>query len=267
MNYLTKVKKKQKQRGPFSRLNVARLIVVLTVCGLVAICGYTISHVAARFKIFNVRHIDVTVAHYGKLSHLSPEYIKVLSGIREGESTLNIDLAHVNSLITKNPWVDTVMISKSWSDTISIHVVEKNPIAIFNGKIMGYVSDNGQFIDTVKTSDDVDYPIITSPGYEFTDVAFLMNTAIDVIRLFKKYHDYSLSEIKVDKLSHDIHVFLETDPFPINFGHGNFDARYAKFKKVYADLTKRGYRSRYVDLTVQNKVVARIKLNEYEKNI
>ena len=73
---------------------------------------------------------------------------------------LTLDIEYLRSEISKIAWVESVELVKHFPSTLAVHIVEEQAIAGWNDQ--GYISNTGEFIDSVLYEDLSDLPLLSS---------------------------------------------------------------------------------------------------------
>lgn len=91
----------------------------LTVLTLVVVC------VAAVALLWTVPILKVDRVAVNGAVHLPVEQVQEAAGIREGENMLRVNVAAAAGSVADSPWVQTVTVSRTWPDTITVEITER----------------------------------------------------------------------------------------------------------------------------------------------
>ncbi len=109
---------------------------------------------------FEVRHVEVAgLQHLSKL----PVYTAALSG--RSPSMLDVDLDDVRARLLALPWVKEASVGRRLPDTLTIHITERKPAAIWQyRRRLAVVDAEGRVLDTRTPQKFVHLPLVIGPG-------------------------------------------------------------------------------------------------------
>lgn len=190
-----------------------------------------------------------------------------LGGIEQGISLLSFDLDLAEERIRRHPWIENVVISRSWPSALEVRVHEYRPLAMVNidnetGRSLYYIDRRGEVFAPVDNSQDLDFPVIT--GIESTGTIIADNAlaaeAFRFLRLAAQGNPIvplqTISEIHVSP-EKGLVVYLVDSPFPIYMGYDNITTRYYQLVK----LLERLYRKKKIQ------DIKEIRMDYYEDRI
>lgn len=123
------------------------LVALLLVLALV---GMMLSHT----DIFSITSIETYDSE-----HVSADAVGRLASLTGGETLLNVDTADIENKIKKNPWVQSVEISRVFPDTLRIVVHERSLgsyVAMSSGGIAWLLGDDGVWIEPMRVESGAD---------------------------------------------------------------------------------------------------------------
>jgi cell division protein FtsQ len=107
----------------------ALVIVAGVVCLLLVLSGAT--YAALHSRLFSATTVLVTGEH-----HETARQVERAAGLESAPTMLSIDPASIALRVELAfPWVATASVSTSWPHTVSIHIVERTPVAVVAGKL------------------------------------------------------------------------------------------------------------------------------------
>lgn len=107
-------KKKKRRTGGFKWL---RIILLCLICALI---GFGISQSA----LFNVKNINVSGNQ-----NVESALIQELSGIEQGQHIYSFNAGRAETMISTNPWIESVKVTRQIPNTVNIKVVERQAVA------------------------------------------------------------------------------------------------------------------------------------------
>lgn len=250
-------KRPQLYRGRFFYVRQLAQI-VLGLCAVVAVAAlwlYFQNSEALRIR-------TVTVLNEPK--HISKDGVIALSGIHPGDRLFGISLADVEINILRHPWVDRAMIRREFPDTIQIHVVERESVALMLIDKLYLVDENAVPFKAVEKNDPVDLPIISglsseeaknSPTLARRD----LKNALSFLKLVQAspvFAQNAISELNINSAL-GYSVLLKDYPLEIFYGYDNLDSKLHKLEKF--SQSQPDFITRYVrlDLASPGRVIAR----------
>lgn len=134
---------------------------VRLVLGLAAVS--TLAVVVIGF--LNSSWFDVDEITVSGSDRSDPALIIEASGIDIGQALLEVDLEAAVADIELVPWVGTVELTRRWTGTIDITVVERGPSAVLDaGGRYALVDDHGRQLEIVSTRPDGFIPVVGIEG-------------------------------------------------------------------------------------------------------
>jgi cell division protein FtsQ len=112
----------------------------------------------AQWSYLKIKEIEIR-----GISRITPEQIKMWTGIKEGLNILNFDLTIVSSIAEAQPWIRSVVVERKFPCTVSIHVEENLPVAIWEDGGKRFLMDEfGFLLEKINDKDFyVKLPVLT----------------------------------------------------------------------------------------------------------
>jgi cell division septal protein FtsQ len=256
-------KRERKPRKPiqFRRTlkKAARVCTVFFLLTLVWTLGAEAYQLFAGATFFKLERIEVP-----RLQKLSRDEIVSLTGAKLGDSLLRLDLQHVAEQLEKNPWVEKLKVRRRFPGTLSIEISERVPVAVVNMGYLYYLDSKGEIFKPLTEGDRLDFPIIT--GISEVDLVKdadgtkkMLSMALGIMELLKKGTVFRLadvSEIHLDK-GYGYTLFTTAGGIPVKLGNSDFQAKLARFSRIYPELTAQIASLEYVDLNYADKIVVK----------
>jgi len=237
------------------------LVVVAFVVGAVYAGRQLVRHVIASPR-FAVRRIQI-----GPSVRVSGDEIRELSGVHLGDRLLAVDPDLVAARLTSHPWILSARVRRELPSTLAVEVIERRAVASALLGALYLVDDAGRPFKRATFAEADGLPVIT--GVTRDQYASVRGTSEAVFRqalaLYAAYSDGhperpKLSEVHVDMRSGFSLVLFEGSG-EIRLGRGDFDAKLARFDKIFAALGPRGpaaLQTVYLDGPLSDRVAVRM---------
>ncbi len=169
-----------------------------------------------------------------------------LQVIRHRTGMFDVDTDQLETKLEALPWVCRAEVSRDYPSTLSVQLQEENAVALLLKESGGerklfYINHYGNDFQPVAVGGRIDYPVITGLNL-VNDKKVREKSWRDVMAFLKRLgrNDphlpaHSLSEIHLTE-DGGIVLYLVEYPFPIYFGHGDVNRKYARLIKVLKPL-------------------------------
>lgn len=134
------------------RGTVARVAIPIGAFVLAAVIALL---VLSHLPVFVITGIDAQATE-----HISSDAIAKLAAVDEGTTLLNVDVGRVEQHVKKNPWVNSVTVTREFPDRLSISVEERRVFAIVvidSGSSVWTLGEDGAWIEPVQLGESSDY--------------------------------------------------------------------------------------------------------------
>ncbi|MBA2648233.1 MAG: FtsQ-type POTRA domain-containing protein [Legionella sp.] len=172
---------------------------------------------AKRFPINTVK----VAASYAHISHQQLE--AVLSNHLK-ESFFSLSVNRLQNELNEINWTDTVYVERVWPDILKIKIVEKKPVALWNGSLM---TETGKLFQQGVTTFDVDVPKLKGPASQ----------QMEVLQVYKKLSkillSYGLKTTGLHLSENQSWILVLGDNTKIYLGKKELSARLKRFCKAY----------------------------------
>lgn len=186
-------------------------------------------------RYFSLEDVEIT-----GLSRLAEDRVRTVAGIEPGSNLLALSMERVRSEIGRDPWVESVAVTRVLPGTLKIQVVEKVPSFLVQYRETLYYADgSGRIIDKVEPGSFVSLPQIEiEAGMERKTelLARLRENASGHAALF------DLSKVAWIRLSwgRGVEIKLLDSGVLFCIGSGDWERNLSRLGMVWADLRKRG---------------------------
>lgn len=186
------------------------------------------------------------------------------AGIDVGQNLLGIKLKSVCQQIASNPWVSSVRVQRFFPGTVSVNIVEREPLAVANMGLLYYVDVKGEPFKPLNFGDTLNLPVVT--GFSEEDLSEdpagtreNLKNAIELLAALKSHGSFLLadvSEIHYDK-SHGFTVYTMSSALPIKVGIGDYTGKLARLAQIYQTLISQHPALQYIDLDYSDRIVVK----------
>ena len=244
-------------RGLFRRF--VRVISVVVVVSLIGLIVYAAGGFISRTTFLRLERIEVT-----GLKRLTRDEVISLAAVRPGDDLLGMSLRRMGEHIGRNPWVAKVKIRRTFPNTLTIALQEREPVAVINMGFLYYVDGQGEVFKPLTVGDRLDYPVLTGFSEEelTRDPAGCregIRSGLGLIGLLRNDHQFNLaeiSEIHFDKV-YGFTLFTQKSGVPVKLGNSDFPAKLQRFARIYRDLQKDLPLLEYVDLDYADRIIVK----------
>jgi len=256
-------KRERKPRKPLqlrrTLKKAARVCSAFVLITLVWILGTEAYEIFAAATFFKLERIEVP-----RLQQLSRDEIVSLTGVKLGDSLLELDLQHVAEQLEKNPWVEKLKVRRRFPGTLSIEITERVPVAVVNMGYLYYLDSKGEIFKPLTEGDRLDFPVLTGISEEdllkdADGTKIMLTMALGLMEMLKKGTVFRLSdvsEIHLDK-GYGYTLFTTRGGIPVKLGNSDFQGKLARFSRIYTELTAQIASLEYVDLNYPDKIVVK----------
>lgn len=241
-----KERKNSLRRG--IRRAVTALLVIVLFCGL-GLGGYAL----LTSPIFVIKEIRVE----GN-THLQEERLRVYEE-RLQKNIFVLNLKAIQEDLLQEPYVKRVFVRRALPDRIYLRIEERTAVAALRMKTQGFLVDGeGRLLETVRLKSHRSLPLITGilqdkKGIWQDD----LSQALRLLEALKSYGYPPLSELREIEMTRGGGAVLHPleGRFEILCGSGDYLQKMVRLKRVIADLVKKDWPIRRIDLRFQDQVV------------
>ncbi len=148
-------KRRQEVRRENGRRRLRRVLVLLGIVGVV-ILGIII----IRSPLFDLETVEISGAN-----RTDVQDVLAVAGLDVGEPLMDADIRRAKVAVSSLPWIFTAEVSRQWPDTVSIDIVERQPVANLpsNGDSFAVVDRFGRVLERVANVDN-GLPVVQVPA-------------------------------------------------------------------------------------------------------
>jgi len=257
-NRFKKERRKVNMRGFLKK--TVRLAASIVVISLVVLVGYELFGFLGRRTFLRLDRIEVA-----GLKRLKQEEILSAAAVRTGDDLLSLRLARMGEQLSKNPWIESVRIRRNFPHSLTIDVVEREPVGIVSMGYLYYLDRKGEIFKPLQEGESLDFPVIT--GFTEEDVIRdqagtrealkVMLGLLDQLRNNKSGITIAdISELHYDK-GFGYTLFTIDRGLPIRLGSDAFDEKLGRLSRIYNELQTQITGLEYVDLDYSDRIVVK----------
>lgn len=144
-------------------------------------------------------------------------------------NVLSVDLTEIRERVERLQWVRYAIVQRVFPDTITIKIVERDPVGLARIRGRVYQFDTDAAVLDYDPSTGVNHPILD--GLQFKDHSGNLRRVELYSRVLKELQSQSeVSEIHINAAD-EVSVVLSDEPLLINLGVGDFHARWIRYLK------------------------------------
>ncbi len=164
----------------------------------------------------------------GAFIHMTESMLAPLSREISGVGYFDLDVAALQRQIEALPWVEHATVRRVWPDTVAIHFVEQQPLAVWADG--GIVNREGEVFEPERTTYPDRLPVFSGPEN-------LQKTMVDSYQQFSELLlplGITISEMELDK-RHSWRIGLRNG-ISLRLGNEHIMERLVRFTRVYPKI-------------------------------
>ncbi|TAK72472.1 MAG: cell division protein FtsQ/DivIB [Gammaproteobacteria bacterium] len=209
-------------------------------------CVYAINQIklSQYFPIKTVRVYGINRINHDEIQNL------LLPLVNRGFFKVNVD--YIRDRLQQLPWVSEIAVRRNWPDQVDITVIEKNPIARWNGQNL--LSESGEVFIATPDLSPTHLPIFNGPEGKQVMMLQYFNQLNQVLQpIHARIAVLEMTPYFTWKLTLDNGIALQV-------GHKDILTRLSHFVKVYPKIVgNRAADVEYIDLRYSNGMAVRWK--------
>jgi len=144
-------------------------------------------------------------------------------------NVLSVDLAAIRERVERMQWVRYAIVQRVFPDTITIKIVEREPVGLARIRGRVYQFDTDAAVLDYDPSSGVNYPILD--GLQPKDPPGNLRRVDLYSRVLKELQNQNeVSEVHINQ-AYEVSVVLSDEPLLINLGVGDFHSRWIRYLK------------------------------------
>ena len=217
MNIMNETKEKVEKNEELKPVKVnffvrrKRLIFIITISFFIILF-----FVANKWRFdLNVEKIEVDGNRL-----LPAENIIKQSGVKVNSGLYDFDLKEIENNVHRISYVKNVIVQRELPSTLSIKIIEREPIAIISAGALYYIDSEKKTMQYNYYKEILDLPVITGIKIDSSNTEPVLDTVISILKTLRKnYSDLynQISEISV-KNKNQIVIYSNNNCVPIYIG-------------------------------------------------
>lgn len=257
-NRFKKQRKKIDFRGFLKK--TVRMATAVVVVSLIFLVCFELYGFVGNTTFLKLDRVDVS-----GLKKLTRDEILSSAAVRIGDDLLGLRLSRIGEQLTKNPWVASVRVRRNFPHSLSIDVVERQPVGIVSMGYLYYLDSRGEIFKPLQEGDSLDFPVITGLSEDdlVKDPSGAKETLKGILALLQHLQKEGtgfkladISELHYDK-GFGYTLFTTDKGVPIRLGMNGFDEKLDRLSKVYAELQLQIPVLEYIDLDYNDRIVVK----------
>lgn len=257
-NRFKKQRKKLDVRGLLKKaVRVATAAVVVSLAFLVC---FELYGFIGKTTFLRLEKIEVT-----GIKKLTRDEILSAASVKLNDDLLGLRLARMGEQLTKNPWVASVRVRRTFPHSLFIDVQERQPVGVVSMGYLYYLDSRGDIFKPLQEGDSLDFPVITGLTEEdlTRDPAGTKETLKGILAVLEqlKKERSGISIADISELHYDkgfgYTIFTMNRGLPVRLGMTGFSDKLDRLAKVYAQLEPQIPIIEYIDLDYSDRIVVK----------
>ncbi len=257
-NRFKKQRRKLDVRGFLKK--TVRLAASIVVVSMVVLVVYELCGFLGRTTFLRLDRIEVS-----GVKRLTQDEVLSAAAVRVGDDLLSLRLTRMGEQLSKNPWIESVKIRRNFPHSLTISVVEREPVGIVSMGYLYYLDRKGEIFKPLQEGDSLDFPVIT--GFSEEDVIRDQSGTREALKVMLGLLDQlrsnkggftiaDISELHYDK-GFGYTLFTIDRGLPIRLGSDAFDEKLGRLSRIYNELQNQMSGLEYVDLDYSDRIVVK----------
>jgi cell division protein FtsQ len=210
-------------------------------------------------------HVERIVVEGARI--LSAKDVAAMTGIQPQMLLDEVDLMTVHQRLLNQPYIKSARINRQYPQTVSIVIVEREPIAVLSESHLRYIDADGVVLPRIESSVKFDVPFIAGiSGLDSIQNGQKISSeeitrAIEILQTASAMGaSHLISEIDMNNSS-DVCIYSVDGGVKIILGHDDYTGKFAKLQTFWNEFVKTSDVSRllYIDLRYDGQVVVKWK--------
>lgn len=226
-----------------------QVITIVFALSLVGGVSYTVAKYLQTSPRFQVKKVLVL-----GWKRLTETQVLTQADVPDKANVLSVDLAAIRERVEQLPWVRYASVQRVFPDTITIKIVEREPVGLARIRGRVYQFDTDAAILDYDPSTGVNHPILD--GLKPKDHAGNLRRVDLYSRVLKEMQSqHEVSEIHIND-AEEVSVVLSDEPLLINLGGGDFHSRWIRYLRQKTKIQEYPETGE-VDLRFKDQVILR----------
>lgn len=202
-------------------LQVITLVAALSLLGGVTFTTVQYLGTSPRFEVKKVSVLG--------WKRVTEAQVLTQADVPDKVNVFSVDLAAIRERVERMQWVRYAIVQRVFPDTITVKIVEREPVGLARFRGLVYQFDTDAAILDYDASTGVNFPILD--GLQPKDHPGNLRRVALYSRVLKELRSQNeLSEIHINEAD-EVSVVLSDEPLLINLGGSDFHARWIRYLK------------------------------------
>jgi cell division protein FtsQ len=168
-------------------------------------------------------------------------------------NVFSVDLAAIRERVERMQWVRYAIVQRVFPDTITIKIVEREPVGLARIRGQVYQFDTDAVVLDYDPSTGVNFPILD--GLQPKDRAGNLRRANLYSRVLKELQSQNeVSEVHINQAD-EVSVILSDEPIVVNLGVADFHSRWIRYLELRSQIHEQYPETVEVDLRFQDQTI------------
>jgi len=254
-------KKQRKKLNVRSFLKkIVRVTAAVVVVSLAFLVCFELYGFIGKTTFLRLERVEIT-----GIKKLTRDEILSAASVKIGDDLLALRLTRMGEQLTKNPWVASVRVRRNFPHSLSIDVLERQPVGVISMGYLYYLDSRGEIFKPLQEGDSLDFPAITGLAEDdlLRDPAGAKETLKGILALLEqlKKERAGISLADISELHYDkgfgFTLFSMNKGLPIRLGMDGFSDKLDRLAKVYSMLQPQIPALEYIDLDYSDRIVVK----------
>ncbi|MGA1865327.1 MAG: cell division protein FtsQ/DivIB [bacterium] len=251
-----KIKKKKGKKNIRPSKALPCLIILASLI-LIPLCRHLFVF-GAKWGYLRIKEIEIK-----GIKRITPEQIKMWTGIKEGLNMLNFDLNCASSIAEAQPWIKSLVMERNFPSTVTIQVEENLPVAIWEDGEKRFLMDEfGFLLEEIYTKDTyINLPVLSC----CKEAGFRVNqrcpfpywsNGLSIVEDIKAMIPDMMNEVvKICILSEDQVIILLTNERKVFISMTNSPVKFPLLRALIEKVPAQWQSMGYCDLRFNDKII------------
>ena len=228
------------------------LVSAVTVLSVVGLGAYVVVRYLHTSPRFDVKQVSIT-----GLKRVEEAQVYAQAGLKEAGNVFSIDLEATRESVEALRWVRFATVQRFLPDTISIKVVEREPVGLARIRGAIYQFDAQAELFDQDRGGGVNFPILD--GLTVDDPEANQKKVDLYLKIMDELHGQSeLSEVHINDAG-EVSVVSLSEPLLVNLGVEQFRKRWGQYLQLRTQIQQEYPEAVQVDFRFKNQVILRTK--------
>lgn len=257
-NRFKKQRKKIDVRGILKK--GVRVGTIAVVTSLILLVCFELYGFIGKTTFLRIEKIEVT-----GIKKLTRDEILSAASVKLNDDLLGVRLTRMGEQLTKNPWVASVRVRRTFPHSLFIDVQERQPVGVVSMGYLYYLDTGGDIFKPLQEGDSLDFPVITGLTEDdlIRDPAGTKETLKGILAILQQLKKEragialaDISELHYDK-GFGYTLFTMNRGLPVRLGMEGFNDKLDRLSRVYAQLQPQIPSIEYIDLDYNDRIIVK----------